>query len=177
MKLVTYSILLFFSLVLSDGLKAQDFPEIQSYTLNNKKVSFPIQLSDKPILVGVIFSQKAQDDLYSWLNPVYNQVLDENGMGAMIYDCHVRLLITFTGAQKAAAKRAKEELKKATDEEFYPYILLHEGEYETFESSLKISDKKEAYFYVISPEGEILASSKGHYTQKKFDDLSEYLEY
>ena len=156
---------------------AQDkFPEVTASDLQDKTIHFPIQFSEKPTLVAMVFSSKAQDDLNTWLEPVYQQVLDKNGMGSLVYNCNIKLLIALTGAKKSVANKVTKELKKATDKDYLPHVLIYEGDYKTLKEPLRINDKKEAYFFVISKDGTIDAKATGRYTSSKFERLSTHLE-
>ena len=152
------------------------FPEIKTTSLQDQQIHFPIQLSDRPVLVALVFSSKAQDDLNSWLEPVYQQVLDENGMGALVYDCHIKLLVAFTGAKRAVASKVEKELKKATNKDYLPHVLIYEGDYKTLKDPLNLASKKEVYFFVVDENGKIAAQESGRFTQRKFDRLSQHLE-
>ena len=48
----------------------EKFPEIQVTDLNDKSINIPQDTEGKFTLIGIAFSQDAQNDLYSWSQPV-----------------------------------------------------------------------------------------------------------
>ncbi len=160
----------------SMGFSQQKFPSIETTSLTDQTVQFPEEVNNKPTLVALIFSNKAQDDLNSWLEPIYQQVLDKNGMGQLVYDCNMKLIVAFTGARKAAANKVEKELKKASDKEYLKHVLLYEGDFSLFKEPLQNPSKKEVYFFVIDENGKIQEIESGRYSQRKFDKLSTFIE-
>ena len=154
------------------SLSAQSIPQIETVNLNDQTIHLP---TNKLTLVGLAFSQKAQEDLVTWLEPIYKQFLDPDGTGAWVYDCNTYLLLAFTGAKKAALEKAKKEIKKATDRDFFNYVLLYEGSIDPF-NDLDIDDKSTFYILVIDQNGNVLVQQKGGYSEKKLDLLSLPLE-
>ncbi len=140
-------ILILFALVLSFGQAGAQWPSLTFTDLNENIVKLP---SSKPAVVRLAFSKKAQDDLASWLEPLWPQLLDPNGTGSWVYNGDAYLVIAFTGAKKAALKKAREQIKTATDKDFYSKVLLYEGSMADFES-LNIQDKHAFHVYTLSP--------------------------
>ena len=68
-------------LILSIGLlthlgysqKGQSFPEINVIDLNDKALAIPNDTKGKFSLIGLAFSEAAQQDLYSWSQPVFSE--------------------------------------------------------------------------------------------------------
>jgi hypothetical protein len=107
------------------------WPELSFTDLNDNAVTLP---APKAAVIGLAFSKKAQDDLTSWIEPLWQQLLDPSGTGSWVYDGEAYLVIAFTGAKKAALKKAREQIKEATDKDFYARVLLYEGSMADFES-------------------------------------------
>lgn len=163
------------SLFICTGLSAQTFPEVEAENLNGKTIHLPEDLQPKPRIVGIAFSQKAQDAMASWFPAVYTHFIDKTGPSSVVYDVEAYMLVVFTGAKKAASKKATKMIKDATQKEFYNRVLLHKGSFDPFRESLQISDKDEFYLFVVSPFGDIMGYVKGRHTNAKFDKLDSFL--
>ncbi len=148
------------------------WPTITATDLNDNIVELPAK---KNAVIGLAFSQKAQDDLVTWLEPLYKQLLDPKGTGSWVYDGEAYLVIAFTGAKKAALNKARKQIKEATDKDFYSNVLLYEGSMSEFKS-LPIKDAKTFYVFTISPFGDVLESASGKYRESTLDKLCEPLE-
>lgn len=172
-KSIVLSILLcFFTLC----LVAQSFPKVSTVSLEGKQIDLPRTNSSKLSVIGLAFSQKAQDDLNSWLNPIYYQFIDESGFNSMVYDVNVELLIAFTGTVKVARKKAEKKLNEATDKDLKQHVLLWSGEFDTFSSKLGIKSRKDFHLIVIDQTGKVYYQTNGKYTEKKMEALSEIVE-
>jgi len=160
-----------FALAITLQTKAQ-WPDLTATDLNGNTVTLPAK---KAVVVGLAFSQKAQDDLTTWLNPLYKQLLDPEGTGSWVYDGEAYLVIAFTGAKKAALNKARKKIQDATDKDFYSNVLLYEGSMSDFKS-LAIKDAKTFHVFTISPFGDVLEKATGAYRQTTLDKLCEPLE-
>jgi len=155
---------------------AQSWPAMQTENLEGTTVQLPSDIQGKKTLIGLAFSQKAQDQFNSWLEPVYKQFIDKNGFGAMVYDAHVYMTLMFNGAKSVALNKAKKQIKAATDRDYFPYILLYQGSYQDLKSALQVSNKNDFQLYVLDENGKILHHTSGRYTESKFDEMSSYAE-
>tara|TARA_B100000678_G_scaffold278953_1_gene274199 strand:+ start:193 stop:705 length:513 start_codon:yes stop_codon:yes gene_type:complete len=167
-----YYLISFLLLAFATNTFSQTLPPIETENLNGKTVHLP---TEKGTLIGLAFSQKAQNDLVTWLEPIYKQFLDPDGTGAWVYDCNTYLLLAFTGAKQAAAEKAKKEIKKATERDFFNYVLMYEGNIEPFKN-LDVKDKSTFYILVIDENGNVLVQQEGAYSERKLDALSLPLE-
>ncbi len=162
--------------LMSYTARAQMFPEIEAESLTGKTLQLPADFKPNPRLVGIAFSQKAQDAMASWFPHVYTHFIDDTGPSSVIYDVEAYMLVVFTGAKKAAAKKASKMIKDATQKEFYNRVLLHKGSFDPFKEQLQVSEKDEFYLFVVSPFGDVMGYVKGRYTNAKFDAIDRYLE-
>jgi hypothetical protein len=121
----------------------------------------PSDLPEKSTVLGIAFSQKAQEDMATWIEPVYRQFIDKSGLGAMIYDVNSRMLVAFTGAKRAASRKAEKMIKKATENDFYPYVLLHKGSFRDFKDAIDIKNKDEFYILILDPNGKVIFKTTG----------------
>lgn len=164
------------SLLFATSVYSQSFPAIEAEDLNGKSYQVPAGFNEKPLILGLAFSKDAQKAMRTWITPVYRQFMDDSGLSSMIYDVDTYMLIAFTGAKRAAAKRASKMIKESTEEGFYSQVLLHKGSFKPFRENLKISDKDSFYLFVLSAQGDVMYYVTGRYTEKKFDKIDMVLE-
>lgn len=173
------NIFLIFSFLLSISTFAQEgniFPTLSAANLNEESVNIPEDLKQKYSIVGVAFSEDAQEDLYSWGQPIYNMFLDEDGLNAMVYDVNVQLILLFTGLNKAAYNKAEKMIKDGTTEEFRDKILLYKGEMGNLREELSMEDRKTPYIFVLDKNSKIIYTTSGRYTRKKMDEIGDLVE-
>jgi hypothetical protein len=175
MKKILFPILMIAS-IFATAQEGNPFPAIDAANLNDKSISLPIDTKGKFTLVGVAFSEDAQNDLYTWGAPVYDLFLDENGLNAMVYDVNVHLVLLFTGVNKAAYNKAEKMIKEGTTDTYRENILFYKGEMGDLRDELAMEDRKVPYLYVLDKEGTIIYTTSGRYTRKKMDEISELVE-
>lgn len=152
------------------------FPAIETYDLNEKKIVIPKDTEGKFTLVGVAFSEDAQEDLYSWSEPVYNNFLNENSLASLVYDPNVHLILMFTGANQLIYNKAKKEITEGTDKTLRDNVVLYKGGMNDYRDILKMKDRKEPYFFVLDKNGKIIYTTKGRYTRKVLDEVGDLIE-
>jgi hypothetical protein len=54
------------------GVEGKMFPTMLCENYNGKKVTLPAETKGKYTLLGMAFSNGAEDDLKTWINPIYN---------------------------------------------------------------------------------------------------------
>ncbi len=156
--------------------KGSTFPILSAANLNEVEVNIPEDLKGKYSIVGVAFSEDAQEDLYSWGQPIYTMFLDEDGLNSMVYDVNVQLVLLFTGINKAAYNKAEKMIKDGTTEEFRDKILLYKGEMGNLREDLSMDDRKTPYIFVLDKNSKIIYSTSGRYTRKKMDEIGDLVE-
>ena len=179
MKSITNILAVFTLIILGDNSFAQNgevFPEITAENLKNEEVLLPQDHNGQFAVVGVAFSEDAQDDLYTWGPPVHNLFLDKEGLNAMVYDVKVNLLLLFTGVNKAAYNKAEKMVQEGTEETYRDHILLYKGEMGDYRNDLSMKDRKVPYIFVLDKEGKIIYSISGRYTTAKMEKITELVE-
>src|SRR5688572_14947716 len=58
--------------VLAQKAKGKVFPDLSGETFAGKTVNLPKDTKGKMTVIGVCFSKAAEEDLKTWLNPMYN---------------------------------------------------------------------------------------------------------
>lgn len=173
----TFSLLfIIFSTFSISAQVGQSFPAITVADLNDKMLNIPEDAQGKFTLIGVAFSEKAQDDLYSWSQPVFSEFMDENNMSSLVYDPNVYLILMFTGANQVAYKSAKKKITEGTDESLKDNVMLYKGAMEDYRDRLKMKDKKVPYFYVLDKEGKVIYTAKGRYSKQVLKEVGDLIE-
>lgn len=167
---------LFLSTFLLNAQVGKPFPDIEVIDLNDKMLSIPSDTKEKFTLVGVAFSEDAQEDLYTWSQPVFSEFMDENNLSSLVYDPNVYLILMFTGANQVAYKNAKKKIIEGTDETLRDNIVLYKGAMEDYRKTLKMKDKKKPYFFVLDKKGKIIYSTSGRYSRKVLDEVGKLIE-
>jgi len=170
---------LFISLLLNCSLlgqKGEPFPEIEVIDLKDEKLSIPSETKGKFTLIGVAFSEKAQEDLYSWSQPVFSEFMDENNLSSLVYDPYVKLILMFTGANQLVYKKAKKQITEGTDETLKDNVVLYKGKMEDYRKKLKLKNRKTPYFFVLDRNGKIIYIAEGRYSRKVLEEVGDLIE-
>ena len=156
----------------------KQFPEMKTETIDDKKVVLPQDSKGKYTLLGLAYSKKSEDELNSWFNPVFSKfVRKADGMLAGLgYDVNVYFVPMFTGVNAAAAGTAKRKALKKVDPQLFPYILFYKGELKTYKEALDFDRRDIPYFFVLDPQGKIVYTTSGAYTDAKMDSVEEAIQ-
>ena len=154
------------------------FPEMIAETVDDKKVTLPLDVSGKYALIGLAYSKKSEDELNSWFSPIFNKFIrkPEGMMAGMGYDMNVYFVPMFTGVNAAATGTAKKKALKNTDPQLLPYILFYKGELKKYKEALDFERRDIPYFFILDPEGKIIYATSGAYSEAKMDALEEVIE-
>lgn len=154
------------------------FPAMEAETVEDKKVSLPVDTKGKYTLVGLAYSKKSEDDLNGWFSPVYNKFVRkaEGMLAGMGYDVNVYFVPMFTGVNAAATGTAKKKALKNIDPMLLPYILFYRGELKTYKEALDFEKRDIPYFFVLDPTGKIVFATSGAFSEDKLDEVEESIE-
>lgn len=166
-----FTLLTFFSFAQS-GLV---FPTLNGETLHKKNITIPDDVKGKYTLLGLAYSQKAEDDLKTWYIPAYNKFIAKTGMMDDMYDVNIYFVPMFSGAKKVAKPKAMKELEKKSDSKIHPYVLFYAGDLSPYRDQLKMNSKSEPYFYLLDSAGRIVWTVSGDFKQEYFDNLETIL--
>lgn len=178
-----------FSFILAAGFFVQvnaqvpgkNFPEMNTSTATGKEVDLPGDVAGKFTLLGLAFSKKSEEDLNSWMEPVYWKFIDkpegkiDRLFGNSSYDVNVYFVPMFTGIKTAATSTAKKQALKKMDARLVPSILFYKGSLKPFKDALDFQQKDIPYFFVLDKSGKILYATSGKYTDDKMDKVEEIL--
>jgi len=154
------------------------FPEMVAETVDDKKVTLPLDVRGKYALIGLAYSKKSEDELNSWFSPIFNKFIrkPEGMMAGMGYDMNVYFVPMFTGVNAAATGTAKKKALKNTDPQLLPYILFYKGELKKYKEALDFERRDIPYFFILDPQGKIIYTTSGAYSEAKMDALEEVIE-
>src|SRR3954468_21793126 len=99
-------------LCISAATFGQALPQVTGETIGNKSLTFPNDLKGKFSLLCFASSQKAEADLQSWLDPVYQKYIAKTGIMDDMYDVNVYFVPVLTGTNLAFASSMKKKFKE-----------------------------------------------------------------
>lgn len=173
MKSLKLLFIFFFSLC---TLYAQQFPEISGATIENKNVNLPADLKGKYSLLCFASSQKAESDLESWLDPVYQKFIAKTGIMDDMYDVNVYFVPVLTGTNLAFASSMKKKFKESAQEDLRPHVLFCDKDGKDLINKLNMERNEIPYFFLLNKEGQIVYRTNGRFTDEKFDAIDELIE-
>ena len=164
------------------GIIGQQFPAMECENYNGEKINLPTATKDKYTLLGMAFSNAAENDLKTWITPIYNKFIakpDEKDADVFDvnfdYDINLFFIPMFTGVNQLTSKQSKEKIKSNTNKELYPHLLFYEGD-KTYKKELDFEKKEIPYFFVLDKTGKIVYATSGKYDSKKLDMIIDILE-
>lgn len=178
MKIIVSIVVWLASFPMYAQVVGKNFPDMEAETVEDKKVTLPLDTKGKFTLLGLAYSKKSEDELASWFNPVFTKFIQkpEGMMAGMGYDVNVFFVPMFTGVNAAATGTAKKKALKNTDPVLLPYILFYKGELKKYKEALDFEKRDIPYFFVLDPQGKIIYATSGRYTDDKMDAVEEVIE-
>jgi hypothetical protein len=153
----------------------KQFPAMNTSTADGKVVDLPTDTKGKYTLLGLAFSKKSEDDLNTWMEPVYWKFIDKPegkidqlfGNYSSNYDANAFFVPMFTGVKTAATKAAKRKALKKMDPRLISSILFYKGKLKPYKDALDFKKKDIPYFFVLDESGKIIYATSGRYTDAK----------
>ena len=154
------------------------FPDLQAETVDDKKVTLPLDTKGKYTLLGLAYSKKSEDELNSWFNPIFSTFIQKTKglMAGFGYDVNVYFVPMFTGINAAATGTAKKKAAKDVDPQLLPYLLFYKGELKPYKEALDFEKKDIPYFFVLDAGGKIVYATSGKYTAEKMEEIEAAIE-
>ena len=157
-------------------LLAQTIPDINGMTAENKQIKIPQDIKGKYSLLCFASSQKAQADLESWLDPIYQKFIAKTGLMDDAYDLNLFFIPIVTASNVAFANSMKKKLKENTQADLLPNILFCARNEEEILKQLKMFNSEIPYFILLDKNAKIIYRTSGKYTEEKFDAIDELIE-
>ncbi len=176
MKLIFASLATMAMLNLAESPVGTTFPSLKGETINDKTITIPSDTKGKFTVVGLSWSADAEKDLKTWYEPAYDKFIAKTGLMDDAFDVNLYFVPMFTGANAAAAKAAKKQMKETVQADLHPHVLIYAGEIESYQKTLKMDDKKKPYIFLVDKEGKIVYATSGEYTEDKMDAIDGLIE-
>ena len=157
------------------------FPSMMTSTADGKVVDLPNDTRGKYTLLGLAFSKKSEENLNSWMEPVFWKFIDkpegkmDQLFGNQQYDVHAYFVPMFTGIKTAATKTAKKQALKKMDPRLIPSILFYKGKLKPYKEALDFQKKDIPYFFVLDEKGKIIYATSGRYSDDKMAKVEEMI--
>lgn len=154
------------------------FPDMETEKVDDAKVMLPKDVSDKYTLLGMAYSKKAEKDMTTWFSPVYNKFMrkSEGLFSSFTYDINVYFVPMFTGIKAAATQAAKNKAAKDLDPLLINNILFYKGNLKPYKDALDFERKDVPYIFLVDQDGNIAYATSGAYSDKKMEDIEEFLD-
>ena len=171
-SMVSFSIAMFSTGV----IQAQNFPSIKTTQPDGEVIDVPQDLDGKKSIIFLAFTADAEGMLDNWYAPVYTMFIDESGINALAYDCHVKLVMMFTGLGQSLADQVMEKITENVDESMNDYLLFYEGDFRDQMKALSLRKKDDAYVFVLDESGKIIFQDSGGYSESKLEKIASLVE-
>lgn len=156
-----------------NNVNGKVFPDISGETYDGKKVTIPSDTKGKYTLIGMAYSKDSEQDLKTWLKPVYNKFIAKTEM--FDYDVNLFFIPMFTGTNALTADLARKELKKGTDKELFPYVLFYQGSLKKYKEELAFEKNDTPYFFVLDKTGKIIYATSGKFSDEKIEKIEDII--
>ncbi len=171
--IVALSILSFVSLSAQVG---EPFPALSGETLDEQVLTIPEDTEGKYTLVALASSEKAEEFLRGWYQPVYNRYIAQTGMFDDMFDVNVFFVPMFTGGQRIGKNKVMNSMKKESkSDELFPHVLFYEGDLKLYKQKLRMTKNDLPYIFLIDPNGEIAYATSGYFNERKMDAIDEIM--
>lgn len=160
-------------------LVKEKFPSMECIDVNDKVVKIPAAGVGKYTILGLAYSQKAEDDLKTWYGPLYNKFIrvpEKKPMFWEPYNVNLYFIPLFSGVKQAAAGQFQKEVKKNVEPSLQPHILMYKGKIDDYVSTLSMKDKNIPYFFLLDKEGNIVYKASGAFTQTKLTQMEQKIQ-
>jgi hypothetical protein len=173
MKITFLSVLLFLFL---NTIYGQSLPEISGETVDNKTIKIPGELKGKFSLLCFASSQKAEADLESWLDPVYQKFIAKTGLMDDMYDVNVYFIPVLTGTNVSFAASMKKKFKENSQADLHSHVLFCKENGKEILAALDMQKSEVPHFFLLDKDAKVVYRTSGRFTEDKFDKIDELIE-
>tara|TARA_B100000809_G_scaffold263425_1_gene316654 strand:+ start:389 stop:874 length:486 start_codon:yes stop_codon:yes gene_type:complete len=153
------------------------FPSLACTDLLNNPITIPKDIKGKKSILVLAASKKAEDNLQSWMLPLFNTFIADNSKNMFAttsYDVNTFFIPVFSGVAKAAANNIKKKMLNGLDPLLQSHVLIYKGSANKLFDELGL-DKKEVALLIIDENGNTLKTIEGGYTDEKMENIEEFL--
>ena len=155
---------------------AQQIPAFSGETLNNKVISIPGDTKGKYTFLCFAASMKAQQDLESWLDPVYNKFVAKTGLMDEFYDVNVFFIPVFKGSNASMQSTVRKKFDETAQDDIRGNVLFCKDELAEVSTALDMKNENTPYFFLLDTEGKVIYRTTGAFSESKFDAIDDLIE-
>lgn len=172
MKEISFLALLF----LGSLVQGQVFPELVGELLSSEVIELPKDCKGKYTLVGLAYSQKAEEELRTWYDPSIDKFILKSGMFDSDYDVNIYFIPMFHGVTSLSYENSFKKVKSLTDKQLYNHVVFYKGEIKGYKEELELGDKEHPDFFLIDPKGKIIEHFTGRFKEIYFEKIVAYID-
>jgi hypothetical protein len=155
---------------------AQVIPSFTGETLENKTVTIPTDTKGKYTFLCFASGMKAQKDLETWLDPVYNKFIAKTGLMDEFYDLNVFFIPVFKGSNASMQESIRKKFSETAQDDVRGNVLFCKSDLTDVMKALSISDDDTPYFFLLNTEGTIIYRATGPFSDAKFEKIDDLIE-
>jgi hypothetical protein len=170
------SIILFIASASGYAQLGKTFPKLSGETLDGKTLQLPDSCKGKYTLIGMAHSSDAEQDLQTWIDPVYQKYIAKSGLLDAAEDINVYFIPMFTGSSLPFYDKSKNKMKETTQKDLQGHVIFYKGEITSYKQILAIEKKDTPYIYLLDPQGKIVYTTNGNWTEAKMDAIDDAIK-
>jgi hypothetical protein len=167
---------LFLFSTLSHAQVGITFPTLTGETLDDKAITLPDNVKGKFTIIGMAHSTDAEQDLQSWMDPIYQKYIAKTGLLDAAEDVNVFFIPMFSGSSLPFYDKAKKKMTATTQEDLRSHVIFYKGEISSYKEKLIIEKKDTPYIFVLNKDGKVVYATNGTWTEAKMDAMDEKIE-
>jgi len=160
----------------ADYASAQTIPAFSGTTAENKNISIPRDSNGRYALICFASSRKAQADLETWLDPVYNRYIARTGFMDDMFDVDVFFIPVFSGAEGSMQESVRKKFIETAQHDLWPHLVFCDKGLKEILKPLNMTRDELPYFFFLDKTGKIVYRTSGAFTEDKFDAIDELVE-
>lgn len=180
MKILTLTSLLLCLCFTSLAQVGDTFPDLDGETVEGERIHLPKDIAGKYSLVGMAYSKKSEDDLATWIRPIYMAFMREQENAGLFadfaFDVNVYIVPMFTGVKAAGKKPAMKKALEKVDPGMWPHMLFYGGALKPYKDALDFEHNDVPYIFLLDPNGKIVYATFGPCTESKMDTIKSHIE-
>lgn len=170
-----YLIVIVFSIFTFKG-KAQLIENITGETIDHQRINMPEDVKGKYTLLCFASSTKAQKDLESWLDPVYQKFIAKTGIMDDMYDVNVFFIPLIKGSNQMFAENMKRKFRETAQADLKPHVIFSDSDTDRLLAALSMSRSEIPYLFLLDKDAKIIYRTNGAFTEDKFDQIDDLIE-
>ena len=157
-------------------LSAQTVPPFSGETLSHQTVAIPADTKGKFTFICFASSMKAQKELETWLDPVYNKFIAKTGLMDEFYDVNVFFIPIFKGANAGIQESVRKKFEETAQEDVRAHVLFCKGDLAEVTQVLGLQNDDSPVFFLLNKDGNIIYRATGAYSEAKMDKIDDLIE-